>query len=122
MSEYIMQVAHRGIGTVDGDDEYDASNDEEQKGDGEQKRYATLFAKPFAEQALVPRPVMPNMEDAEDEEQNGCHNVCRSPLFPYLMGRILSSHMKSETCYNGRDADGYQQQVGYALTATIAPS
>ena len=120
-TEQIMQVAHRGIGTVDGDDEYDASNDEEQKGDGEQKRYATLFAKPFAEQALVPRPVMPNMEDAEDEEQNGCHNVCRCPLFPYLMGRIFPCHMKTETRYDGCDADGYQQQVGYALTATMAP-
>ena len=114
-------MACRGIGAVDGDYEYYACDDEEQKGDGEQKRDATLFAKPIAEQTLVPRPMMMDVEDAKDEEQDGCHDMCRSPLFPYLMGRILSSHMKSETCYNGRDADGYQQQVGYALTATMAP-
>ena len=111
MSKQIMQVPHRGIGTVDGDDKYDACNDEEQKGDGEQKGDATLFAKPFAKQTLVPRPMMTDMKDAEDEEQNGCHNMCRSPLFPYLMGCVFASHMKTETCYDGRDADGYQQQV-----------
>ena len=114
-------MAYRGIGTVDGDDEYDACDDEEQKSDGEQKRDATLFAKPFAEQALVPCPVMPNMEDAKNEEQNGCHDMCRCPLLPYFMGRILPCYMKSETCYDGSDADGYQQQVGYALTTAMAP-
>ena len=50
-------MAYRGIGTVDGDDEYDACDDEEQKSDGEQKREATLIAKPFAKQALVPCPM-----------------------------------------------------------------
>ena len=61
-----MQVTHSGIGTVDGNYEYDACDDEEQEGKGEQKRDATLFAEPFAEQTLVPRPVMPDMKDAED--------------------------------------------------------
>ena len=116
-----MQVAHRGIGTVGGDDEHDACNDEEQEGKGEQKGDSTLFAEPFAEQTLVPRPMMPDVKDAEDEEQNGCHNMCHSPLFPHLMGCILACHMKTETCYDGRDAEGYQQQVGYALTAMMAP-
>ena len=111
----------RGIGTVDGDDEYDACDDEEQKGDSEQKGDATLFAEAFAEQTLVPRPVMPDVKDAEDEEQDGCHDMCRCPLFPYLMRRVMPCPMKSETCYDGREADGYQQQVGYALTATMAP-
>ena len=105
-------MAHRRIWAVDGDYEHDACGDEEQKGDGEQKRDATLFAKPFAKQALVPRPMMPDVNDAEDEEQDGCHDMCRSPLFPDLMGRILPCYMKSETCYDGCDADGYQQQVG----------
>lgn len=114
-------MPRRGIGAVDGDYEYDASDDKEQKGDGEQKRDATLIAKPFAKQTLVPRPMMTDMKDAEDEEQDGCHNVCRSPLLPYFMGRIFPCHMKSETCYDGRDADGYQQQVDYALTAMMAP-
>ena len=114
-------MAYRGIGTVDGDDEYETCNDEKQKGDGEQKGDATLFAKPFAEQTLVPRPMMRDMTDAEDEEQNGCHDMCRCPLFPHFMGRVFASHMKAETCYDGRDADGYQQQVGYSLTATMAP-
>ena len=114
-------MACRGIGTFDGDYEHDASDDEKQEGDGEQKRDATLFAKPFAEQTLVPRPVMPDMKDAENEEQNGCHDMCHSPLFPDLMGRILPCHMKSETCYDGRDADGYQQPVGQAPTAMMAP-
>ena len=121
MPEQIMQVAHRGIGTVDGSDEYDACDDEEQKSDGEQKGDATLIAKPFAKQALVPRPMMPDMKDAEDEEQDGCHNVCRSPLFPHLMRRVMPCHMKTETRYDRCDADGNQQQVGYALTATMAP-
>ena len=111
MPEQIMQVAHRGIGTVDGDDEYDASDDEEQKSDGEQKRDATLFAKPFAEKTLVPHPMVPDMKDAEDEEQDGCHNVCRCPLFPYFMGRILPRYMKTDTRYDRCDADGYQQPV-----------
>ena len=78
-------MAYRGIGTVDGNDEYDASDDEEQKSDGEQKGDATLVAQSFAEQTLVPRPMMPDMNDADDEEQEGCHNVCCSPLFPYFM-------------------------------------
>ena len=121
MPEQIMQVAHRGIGTVDGSDEYDACDDEEQKSDGEQKGDATLIAKPFAKQALVPRPMVPDMKDAEDEEQNGCHDMCHSPLLPYFMRRVFASHMKSETCYDGHDADGYLQQVDYALTATMAP-
>ena len=56
--------------------------------------------------------MMTDMKDAEDEEQDGCHDMCRSPLFPYLMRRILPCHMKTETCYDGRDADGYQQPVG----------
>ena len=120
-TEQIMQVTNGGIGTVDGDDEYDACDDEEQKDDGEQKGDSTLFAEAFAEQTLVPRPMMRDMIDAEDEEQNGCHDMCRCPLFPHFMGRVFASHMKSETCYDGRDADGYQQQVGYSLTATMAP-
>ena len=111
----------RRIRAVDSDYEHDASDDEEQEGDGEQKRDATLLAEPFAEQTLVPRPVMTDVEDAEDEEQNGCHDMCRCPLFPYLMGCIFPCHMKFEPRYDRCDADGYQQQVGYALTATMAP-
>ena len=105
-------MACRRIGAVDGDDEYDACDDEEQKGDGEQKGDSTLLAKSFAKQTFVPRPVMPDVIDAEDDEQDGCHDMCRCPLFPYFMRRVFASHMKSETCYDGRDADGYQQQVG----------
>ena len=68
-TKQIMQVACGGIGTVDGDYEYDACNRKEQKSDGEQKRDATLFPKAFAKQTLVPRQVMPNMKDAKDKEQ-----------------------------------------------------
>ena len=85
-----MQVAPRGIGSVDGNDEHDACDNKEQEGDGEQKRDATLIAKPFAKQTFVPRPMMPDMKDAKDEEQDGCDDMCRCPLLPYLMGCIFS--------------------------------
>ena len=48
--------------------------------------------------------MVPDMKDAENEEQDGCHNMCRCPLFPDLLGRRAALRRQPSGKATGRRA------------------
>ena len=116
-----MENACRGIGAVDNDKENDASNDYEQEYERECKCDAALLSQAIAKKTFVPSLMMPNMKEAENEEQDAGQDVSQCPLLPDRMGCAVSCQMQLYTCPRRCHADRYQQQVYHRLTAVIAP-